>query len=175
MSSTYVHYAAPSSLPSDYALLSRYAAANPDAAAGANEQAESSNVAPSSCVDENEDENAGVDIHPNGVGIGRSLSKRRSSFPTSYITPFNPTMGPLPDKHGHRSGPHLKDPNENTPLLAPPVPRIEEECDAASNDDATPFSEMLREEARILAKYTLPVFGYVPFYLSYSSHVDLPR
>ncbi|TBU24333.1 MATE efflux family protein [Dichomitus squalens] len=159
MSSTYVHYAAPSSLPSDYALLSRYAAANPGAAAGADEQAEASSVALSSDVDEHEDESSGLDIHTNGVVISRSTSKRRSSFPSSYITPFNPTMGPLPDKHGHRSGPHPKDPNENTPLLAPPVPRIEEECDAASNNSARPFGELLREEARILVKYTLPVFG----------------
>ena len=86
---------------------------------------------------------------------------RRSSFPTAYVTPFNPTtMGPLPDKAGHRSGPSAPAPTENTPLLAPLVPRIPEEVD---NEDLNPESgerpNVLWEEIRILTKYALPVCG----------------
>ncbi|KAI1798396.1 MATE efflux family protein [Ganoderma leucocontextum] len=157
MSFTYVHYSTPSSLPSDYALLSRYSAAEPDAVTGASEQAEASSVAPSSYIDEQEDEDSGVPIHADGGS--RPLTHRRSSFPNSHLPPFNPIMSPLPDKHGHRSGPHLKGPTENTPLLAPPVPRIEEECDTGADDDTVRLGDMFREEMTILMKYTLPVFG----------------
>lgn len=75
------------------------------------------------------------------------------------MIPFNPTMGPLPDEFGHRSGPHDPNPSETTPLLAPPVPRIVEDCD--ENDSALPHSksDMYWEELGILTKYTLPVFG----------------
>ncbi|PIL27343.1 transporter [Ganoderma sinense ZZ0214-1] len=159
MSSTYVHYTS-SSLPSDYALLSRYSAAQHGATTSASqsEQAETSSVAPSSHVDEDEDEDAGVPIQANGGSRPLTQRQRRSSFPNSRLPPFNPTMSPLPDRHGHRSGPHLKKPSENTPLLAPPVPRIEEECDTVPSD-GTPSSSMFREEMAILTKYTLPVFG----------------
>lgn len=162
MSSTYVHYTS-SSLPSDYALLSRYSATQSDSTTSAtqSEQAEASSVAPSSHLDEEEDEDSGVPIQANGSG--RPLTQRRSSLPNSRLPPFNPTMSPLPDRHGHRSGPHLKKPNENTPLLAPPVPRIEEECDTSPDDGTPRFSSMFREEMGILTKYTLPVFGYAHF------------
>ena len=156
MSSTYVHYGTPSSLPSDYALLSRYAATQPDAPA----QTEASSVAPSdSNVGEEEDEDFGLPIHANGSN--RPPTQRRGSSSNSYIPSFNPTMSPLPDEHGHRSGPHLKRPTENTPLLASPVPRIEEECDIVPDDGTWSSSNMFKEEMAILAKYTLPVFGYV--------------
>ncbi|KAI0746552.1 MATE efflux family protein [Daedaleopsis nitida] len=153
MSSTYVHYSTPSSLPSDYALLSRYAAAhdlNSEEAGG--EDSISSDI-----EDEHrDDDNAnGVDIR----GQGDRPVPRRKSLPTGYLTPFNPTMGPLPDRHGHRSGPTPKEPNENTPLLAPPVPRIPEECDAEDAIEPPNLRKMYREEFAILTKYTLPVFG----------------
>ncbi|KAH9855642.1 MATE efflux family protein [Lenzites betulinus] len=150
MSSTYVHYSTPSSLPSDYALLSRYAAAHDlDEEPQPSEEAD-----PSSDIEDNES------IEPDGVDIDGNRHKkvRRRSFPTSYLTPFNPTMGPLPDKSGHRSGPKPIDPTENTPLLAPLVPRIEEECDAEDADESPNPLKMFKEEALILAKYTLPVF-----------------
>ena len=153
MSFTYPHYSAPSSLPSDYAILSRYAAANgieEEQNDPENNQGESSAMASENDL-----------LSPNAVPIpGQHGVKRRSSFPTSYVTPFNPTTGPLPDKSGFRSGPHSASANENTPLLAPLVPRIEEEV-----DDVDPNSEssanLLWEEMRILTKYTIPVFGYV--------------
>ncbi len=162
MSSTYVHYTS-SSLPSDYALLSRYSATQPDPTTDASqsEQAEASSVAPSSHVDEDEDEDeeSGVPIQANGTP--RPLTQRRSSLPSSRLPSSNSTMSPLPDRHGHRSGPYPKKATENTPLLTPPVPRIEEECDTVPHDGMPRFSSMFKEEMAILMKYTLPVFGYV--------------
>ncbi|PCH45028.1 MATE efflux protein [Wolfiporia cocos MD-104 SS10] len=156
MSSTYAHYSAPSSLPSDYALLSRYAAAHnlTEPAAKSNQN----QVADEALLSDNDDQGPS-----NGLAVPRAPSKvsRRRSFPASYIAPFQPTMGPLPDKSGYRSGPvdPAAHPNENTPLLAPYVPRIEEEVDKGDPHDAEPPVNMLREEMAVLAKYTLPVFG----------------
>ncbi|KAJ8454961.1 hypothetical protein ONZ51_g12723 [Trametes cubensis] len=152
MSSTYVHYSTPSSLPSDYALLSRYAAAHDQSP----DPQSSQDAGPSEDIEDTETyEPQGISIH----GSLRRKKSRRSSFPTSYITPFNPTMGPLPDKAGHRSGPKPIEPTENTPLLAPLVPRIEEECDAEDAREPPNFLTMLKEEAGVLTKYTLPVFA----------------
>ncbi|KAI9058028.1 MATE efflux family protein [Trametes sanguinea] len=154
MSSTYVHYSTPSSLPSDYALLSRYAAAH-------DLPAETSQPADEAGPLENAVEDADAYDDPRGVAINGTLRRkksRRSSFPTSYLTPFNPTMGPLPDKSGHRSGPKAPDPTENTPLLAPLVPRIEEECDAEDRVEPPNVLKMFKEEAAVLVKYTVPVF-----------------
>ena len=126
MSSTYVHYSnTASSLPSDYALLSRYAAAR-------NLQ-ELSDEAEETDVSDGSSTNEEPDLTSTGTSATRlpipRRRARRSSFPTSYIRPINPIMGPLPDKTGHRSTPHQPEPTENTPLLAPLVPRIPEEVD----------------------------------------------
>ena len=162
MSSTYVHYSTtPSSLPSDYAVLSRYAAAHG--------LTESTNVHEPNAAAEgqtlNDDEMftpgaEDADLTPEARALLRRKA-RRSSFQTAYVTPFNPTsMGPLPDDMGYRSGPSAPSATENTPLLAPLVPRIEEEVD---EEDITPSSgahpNVLWEEMRILTKYTLPVAG----------------
>ena len=155
MSSTYVHYSTPSSLPSDYALLARFAASrgltdehDPDAP-----EAEASN---------SEFDNDDSALAPSEEDTLLATPKtRRSSFPAPFVTPFNPTsMGALPDKSGHRSGPAAPNATENTPLLAPLVPRIPEEVD---EEDLSPASadkpNVLWEEVKILTKYTLPVFG----------------
>ncbi|KAI0945255.1 hypothetical protein AcW1_001519 [Taiwanofungus camphoratus] len=145
MSSTYVHYSTPSSLPSDYALLSRYAAAH--------EENDEEDVF---------DEQESIPEAPRDeLNVPRSKSQitRRRSFPTSYIDPFSPTMGPLPDKSGYRSGPKVPNVNESTPLLAPLVPRIEEEVDRENTNETEHSVNMFREELAILTKYTLPVFG----------------
>lgn len=160
MSSTYVHYSSSSSLPSDYALLSQYAAShglNPVEASGGVETIPSDTEDDDDRDDRDDDNANGVDIR----GDGHIPVPRRQSLPTGYLTPFNPIMGPLPDRHGHRSGPTPKEPNENTPLLAPPVPRIEEECDAEDAAEPSSLRKMYREEFAILTKYTLPVFGCV--------------
>ncbi|KAI0341507.1 MATE efflux family protein [Trametopsis cervina] len=163
MSSTYVHYSTtPSSLPSDYALLSRYAAANNlNHSANINEQSGSAEDADT----QNGDDALAYDIDdPDMTSEERALLRRktrRSSFPTSYITPFNPTsMGPLPDATGHRSGPGAPKATENTPLLAPLVPRIAEEVDGQDlTPSSSPRPNVLWEEIRVLTKYTLPVFA----------------
>ncbi|KAI0070551.1 MATE efflux family protein [Panus rudis PR-1116 ss-1] len=158
MSFTYVHYSAPSSLPSDYALLSRYAAAH-----GLNETPDESNEtediedASTTNADDDTVDSRAMPIPGADAGKQKTVA-RRSSFPATYVTPFNPTMGPLPDRSGYRSGPHPPAATENTPLLAPLVPRIEEEVDEVDPNAEAPVN-LLWEEARILAKYTLPVFG----------------
>lgn len=157
MSSTYVHYSTtPSSLPADYALLSRYAVAF-------NPQEQPDETAETEVSDETltNDEREGLLTEAEtGTGPAARRLIRRSSFPASYIRPMNPTMGPLPDKSGHRSSPHEPEPTENTPLLAPLVPRIQEEVD---EEDLRPGSAKRQgaiwEEVKILSKYTLPVFG----------------
>ena len=159
MSSTYVHYSTPSSLPSDYALLSRYAAArNLDTTTTPydNENTASANAP---LLRPDDEDRFDEEVSPGGLRPPRLT--RRQSFPTSYfIRPINPTMAPLPDKYGHRSGPNKPQATENTPLLAPLVPRIPEVVD---EEDLRPGSEKRNvatwEEIKILAKYTLPVFG----------------
>lgn len=158
MSSTYVHYSTPSSLPSDYALLSRYAAARNlhERTDETDETATSEDTLTDPAADSDVDaETTQAAAHP----IPGRLT-RRSSFPTSYIRPINPTMGPLPDKLGNRSGPNPPQASENTPLLAPLVPRIQEDVD---DEDLRPGSaqrkNVIWEELKILSKYTLPVFG----------------
>lgn len=155
MSSTYVHYSTPSSLPSDYALLSRYAAAHrAQDVQNTDDRNDSEHVF--------SDHDSVPDAHPHGLAIPNASSpvSRRRSFPTSYITPFKPTMGPLPDSSGYRSGPPDPNASETTPLLTPYVPRIEEEVDRIDRNDVARPVSMLREELAILLKYTLPVFGY---------------
>ncbi|KAI0064869.1 MATE efflux family protein [Artomyces pyxidatus] len=139
MSATYIHYSAPSSLPSDYALLSRYAAAR-----GVTEVDE-----PSSDDEPEEEVSGGENLDSMHASPYRP---RRSSFPTAFIRPPHPTMPeimtskrPIPD--------------EFTPLL---VPRIEEEPDRGDVLHPQNASHSLKtyvEELRILTKYTLPVFG----------------
>ncbi|KAH9831196.1 MATE efflux family protein [Rhodofomes roseus] len=156
MSQTYAHYSTPSSLPSDYALLSRYAAAHNMSPENATNARDENPVDEDSAIEESE---ASPERHRNPA-MPAEQAGRRMSFPTSYISSFKPTVGPLPDKSGYRSGPaNSSDASENTPLLAPLVPRIEEDVDRADPADAESYSTMLKEEVRILAKYTLPVFG----------------
>lgn len=142
MSQTYMHYSTSSSLPSDYALLSRYAAAR-----GLDENA---NTIAS-------DEEVEVNNHDTGEPSDASLThqrvSRRSSFPTPFIRPLNPTIASRPDT----SVAPVTLANEYTPLL---VPRIEEEGDdlPGAAGEHTPRS-LFWEELRILMKYTLPVYG----------------
>ena len=153
MSSTYVHYSTPSSLPSDYALLSRYAAA-----AGVTNETDDPH-APRQADDSPDINEDNADV-PQTSPLLPQKRPRRSSFPTAYVTPFNPTsMGPLPDQAGHRSGPADPAATEHTPLLGPLVPRIAEEVDGKDLSALSSPSHVLWEEVRILAKYTLPVYG----------------
>jgi MATE family multidrug resistance protein len=130
---TAIHYGSPSSLPSDYALLSRYA----------------NNANRHDLTDDTHDNDIQDDSNPNGRPI-RSV-RRRTSWPFPYLQPLQPK---LPDHYS----PKDSMPDEYTPLL---VPRIEEEDDTREDPDYPPSSaKVYRDEMRILCKYTLPVFGY---------------
>ncbi|EPS96474.1 hypothetical protein FOMPIDRAFT_1018837 [Fomitopsis schrenkii] len=159
MSQTYAHYSTPSSLPSDYAVLSRYATHNDTHGVNGESRHDEADLT------ETEDEavseiDSSSGRHRNALSRPLEAMGRRQSFPTSYIPSFKPTVGPLPNKSGYRSGPPgPDDASENTPLLAPLVPRIEEDVDRADPADDESTSSMLKEEVKILAKYTLPVFG----------------
>ena len=155
MSSTYVHYSTPSSLPSDYAVLSRYAAAR-----GINSDQPEPGPTSNDTFNDTDDDANGMPSSEESPLMTNERA-RRSSFPTAYVTPFNPTsMGPLPDKTGHRSGPAAPALTENTPLLAPLVPRILEEVDGEDlNPESGERPNVIWEEIRILTKYALPVCG----------------
>ncbi|KAH9017086.1 MATE efflux family protein [Lactarius deliciosus] len=131
-----IHYGTPSSLPSDYALLSRYAGSRENA------NRDDSPDDTHDCTDSNDVQD---DIHPHGRPIGR-----RTAFPFPYLQPLQP-------KSPEHFSPKVSGPDEYSPLL---VPRIEED-DSAGNDPAHPLSsaKVYRDELRILLKYTLPVLG----------------
>lgn len=125
-----MHYGTPSSLPSDYAILSRYA-----------------NITDSP-VDDLHDMTEPVDVLddllPNRPAI------RRSSFPSPYLRPLQPK---LPEPFASR----VSVPDEYTPLL---VPRIEEEVSPSTDPvHSQGTAKVYRDEIGILFKYTLPVFG----------------
>lgn len=130
MSSTYAHYQGPSLL-SDYAILSRYAGHHPDS----EERIEG-------------DEPSGNQSSDIASGI-----IRRGSIPPSQHRPQNPNMN-TPFLHIPAPGPS---PTENTPLLNPPIPQIDETLTDNSQDG----SKMAKfwEELRILTIYALPVCG----------------
>lgn len=167
MSSTYVHYSAPASLPSDYALLSRYAVRNN---AG---NVDDDDDETSSSSDENSIETLDVQVASSSSRIpirpGYS-SPRRSSFPSQYIRPLNPRLATLPtnvsgSQPWSGTGSTSIIPSENTPLLGPLVPRIHEDVgsdsDGRAPDAIAAHSSKHHywEECVILLKYTMPVFG----------------
>lgn len=135
MSSTYAHYQGPASLPSDYAILSRFSSTHED-------------FEPTD--EPREGITSGTDPRP---------IRRRESFSVSpYFSPLNPTVpviGVYPQGDSKASTP----PTENTRLLSPAVPRIEEEIDRNISADNGTSTTMFWEELRILTKYALPVFG----------------
>jgi len=136
-----MHHGTPSSLPSDSAILSRYAHAR--------ESADRDDQHDHDIYDPDEPTNTQDDTNPHGRPI------RRTSFPSSYVLPVQPNVSePLNPKAFFS--------DEYTPLL---VPRIEGEVDT-STGPIHPQStyQVYCDEFRILLKYTLPVFGYpLPF------------
>ena len=76
MSSTYVHYSTPSSLPSDYALLSRYAAAHDLNMSAAAQEEETNGAGPSTDIEDYEDELDQSAFAPPDEGIRNSSSDR---------------------------------------------------------------------------------------------------
>ncbi len=132
-----IHYGTPSSLPSDYALLSRYASSRENA---------NRDDSPDDTHDYTDSNDVQDDTHPHGRPIGR-----RTNFPFPYLQPLQPK---LPE---HFS-PKVSGPDEYTPLL---VPRIEEEdCTSSDPTHQPSTAKVYRDELRILFKYTLPVLRY---------------
>ena len=98
------------SLPNDYAILARFA------------------------HDDRENEHNHTEEEDGEVDRVRVQSPRRSSFPSSYIRPPPPAIPSMDFK----SDRHLvvgNSPTENTPLLGPLVPRIQEEPGDEDHND----------------------------------------
>lgn len=123
----------PSSLPSDYALLSRYAHA----------RGTTNNDDP---VDDFYDSTEQHDVLDDMIPIRPAT--RRCSFPSPYLRPK------LPDSFASK----VAVPDEYSPLL---VPRIVEEGASPSTDStySQNTAKLYRDEFYILCKYSLPVFG----------------
>lgn len=154
MASNQGHYVG--SLPNDYAILAQFAHG------GHENEAED----PSLVAHAEEGDGPGPEIDRRVRIV--APSPRRSSFPSSYIHPPSSTIPSM----NFKSGPPNKQPSldaatENTPLLGPLVPRIEEQ--PGDGDDTKSNTTMFWEEMRILSKYTLPVFGLVLFHFCYMS------
>ena len=139
MSSTYAHYQGPSSLPSDYAILSR----------------PNTSYQPTTILEPHSE---------NTLQISRRITRRESLPVEHYYKPLNPTIGVYPrvDLHSEALQHMTRSPTETSPLL--PVPRIEEniDCNASRFADNAPKLTMFWEELTILTKNALPVFGYDP-------------
>ena len=139
MSSTIAHHQDPSSLPSDYAILSRL-----------NKYNESGT--PESQSD-------------NTVQITRHESFPASV--SHCYEPLNPTIGVYPcvdsvEPHSEASQHLTPSPTETSPLLNhPAVPQIEENIDY-NVSDKTSTVNMFWEELAVLTKYAIPNFGYAP-------------
>jgi MATE family multidrug resistance protein len=129
----------PSSLPQDYAILSRFAAPLSEETQG---EAEAS--PPRNDQEEYDEEDA---------LLASRKQVRRTSFPSSYILPPQPSMSILP------TAPGVVQPTESTPLLAPLMPRIQENVDFPLDGHEPSTAQMHWEELCILVKYSLPVFG----------------
>ncbi|ESK88255.1 multidrug oligosaccharidyl-lipid polysaccharide flippase [Moniliophthora roreri MCA 2997] len=138
MTSTANHYQGSGSLPSDYALLSRYAARQDSMSYGSNSDSSHGNRLYS--------ERSTLRVPSSTAGMGRtSLPARRRPSKDDEQTERT-TITP-------RSNPS----NENTPLLNPP--RIVEDVEQNDGTDRESSMQMFRDELGILTKYALPVFG----------------
>ena len=140
MSSTIAHHQGSSSLPSDYAIISRL------------------NTYHESSTPESQSENT--------VQITRRESFPASVV--HYYRPPNPTIGVYPcvdsvEPHSEASQHLTSSSTETSPLLNhPTVPRIEENIDY-NVSDKTSTVNMFWEELAVLTKYAIPNFGYAPF------------
>jgi MATE family multidrug resistance protein len=133
-----MHYGTPSSLPSDYALLSRYA----------NARETTINDDP---IDDLYDSTEQPDALDDMIPVPNRSAARRSSFPSPYLRPLQPK---IPEVFASK----VAVPDEYSPLL---VPRIVEEDASPSTDPACSQStaKVYCDEFFILCKYSLPVFG----------------
>ena len=136
MSSTPAHYQGPASLPSDYALLSRYAG---------------NHIEEQTLRDDELTDTEDIPQRPSSTSI-----LRRSSAPGPPPLHLKRSIAAMASHFAHIPLPGPI-PSENTPLLNPPVPRIDESIERTSENG----SKMLIfwEELRILTRYALPVFA----------------
>ncbi|KAF9561399.1 MATE efflux family protein [Agrocybe pediades] len=143
MSSTYAHYQGPSSLPADYAIVSRI---------NSHEQND---------LHGSDDEQYIPDGAEGSVNTNHRGARRESITKSRYHhRPLNPTIGSyIPQEQ--TATPRLSfNASESTPLLNnPPIPRIEEAVDRDPAADDGSKIVMFWEEVWILSKYALPVFG----------------
>jgi MATE family multidrug resistance protein len=145
MSSTYVHYGTPSSVPSDYGVLARYASG-----------------APAHEPDSGEHQPL---LAPPTMHRSRSRSHEalRSSR-TTHAQPHAPYV-PVPGTGKLEAAPSLSSIShgytEATPLLIPRIVEAvdEEEAQEALGDVEPKAHNVYWEELKILAKYTLPILG----------------
>ena len=140
-----MHNGTPSSLHTDYAILSQYTNANTRANADRDER-------PHNSSDRNDPTDTQGDGNPDRPVI------RRSSFPPPYSRPPKPRLS-----EPSHSKTFVYVVNECTPLL---VPRIEEDI-AASGDPnhLQSTAKVYRDEFCTLFEYTLPVFGYASCFI----------
>lgn len=133
-----MHYGTPSSLPSDYALLSRYANARGN-----------TNDDDPVLDDYLYDSTGPLASDALGDMIINRPPARRSSFPSPYLRPLQPK---LPE-------PFAAVPDEYSPLLVPRIVEVDEDA-SPSTDPARPQStpKVYWDEFCILCKYSLPVF-----------------
>ncbi|KAG2073873.1 MATE efflux family protein [Suillus decipiens] len=129
----------PSSLPQDYAILSPFAA---PLSGETQEELEASPV-----------RNFQQEYGEDDALLASRKQVRRTSFPSPYILPLQPSMNTVP------TATHVLQPTENTPLLAPLMPRIQEDVDFPCGGHEPSTAQIYREELWILVKYSLPVFG----------------
>lgn len=155
MSSTAAHYQGPASLPSDYAIVSRYAGHYPDG------------IEAQDRIESDSDYEGGEDV-PERTSSTSQI--RRSSMPSTQRRPNRPTTYSNPHPH-HFNNISMPGPaaSENTPLLNPAVPRIDEQFESTSRHAGNMI--IFWEELRILTRYALPVFGFVV--LSFSLHTPI--
>jgi multidrug resistance protein, MATE family len=146
--SSYAHYQGPSSLPSNYAILTRL----------------STNY--ESCAPQSQPENTAQITRPESFPVSTS----------QYSGPLNPTIGVYPscsscvEPHSEASQHLTPSPSETSPLLNHPLrPRFEENIEYNASDK-TSTVKMFWEELVVLTKYTIPNFAYAPFLRSFIFH-----
>lgn len=135
----------PSSLPSDYGLIARYAAHTTN---GPEQEITESAGSGAEDVADYSSTRGPHHTHGRRESMSNSVSGHR---PLAFSSA-------MPDTHAPAPATFL---SETTPLL---IPRITEEEDgsstSANEDDEDPIS-MFWKEITVLARYTLPIFGYV--------------
>jgi multidrug resistance protein, MATE family len=139
---TTLHHA-PSSIPSDYGLIARYAA-----------HTANTSTDPEREINENSSSEEGeptedIESSPNTVRPRAVRRRRRSSVSSNYVPSPSTTMANTPPQP-----PKGISVTETTPL----IPRIHEDEESTIPGDEEE-EHLIWKEAKVLARYTLPIFG----------------